>query len=163
MIERASEIRGRLEDGSLVASAAVGDELQLRRTTDSGKTWVDVGRPMGRGADLGFGRWLHAIAHGGTTLIARMTTGYGHFVEEVQLSSPAGSVSIEVGRLYLNGDISPGAFDLSSDGQCASTWRQVRDRPTAHLELVFFDTTGAQKVVSTSENKWQPGWLRFLP
>lgn len=145
-------------DGAVLATRTRGEQLQLQRTKDFGASWSDVGTPMAMGEDFGFGRWLSAVEKSGTVLTLSMSTGYGHYVNEVQLTSASGTHRMATGGVYVNGDLSPGAADLSPDGQCAAAWVQTeRDSPK---QLVFIDVQGKQSVVRESA---EPGYFRFVP
>jgi hypothetical protein len=142
----------------VLTATEAGSLLQLERSADLGQTWSAVGGPMSMGEDFGLGRWLLSLERQGTVLALSMSTGYGHFVHGLQLVSARGAHQLETGGLYVNVDLSPGAADLSPDGQCAASWVQpgMRDEP---LQLVFIDVDGKQQVAKTA----RPGWLRFLP
>ncbi|MEW5847532.1 MAG: hypothetical protein AB2A00_01920 [Myxococcota bacterium] len=151
-------------DGAVLTMAKLEDgRLQQRRTADLGTTWVDVGEPMTPGPDFGLGSHLVALARGERVLILNLSTGYGDFLDEVQLVSPsAPSQRVTVGGLYINADIHPGAADLSPDGTCAATWVQREGtvfEEDALFELHLVDpTSGTSRVVQTSSRVSQ---LRF--
>ena len=147
-------------DGAVFASSTRGEQLQLQRTRDLGATWADVGAPMAMGEDFGLGRWLSAVEKSGTVMTLSMSTGYGHYVNELQLTSASGTHRLPTGGVYVNGDLSPGAADLSADGQCAAAW--VQATMDGSKRLVFMDAEGKQTVVRESA-EWQPGWFRFVP
>lgn len=149
---------GLQSDGAVLAGASLADgRLQLRRTTDLGATWSDVGEPMQPGMDFGVGRWLLPIEHAGNVLTLSMSTGYGHYLNAVQLSSARGNQHLDLGQVYVNVDLSPGAADLSSDGQCAAAWVQTSVYDFLHLELLDADGT-----VVSLQTRPAAGWLRFL-
>jgi hypothetical protein len=149
---------GLTSDGAVLASTETGDQLQLKRSAD-GQAWADVGEPMSKGMDFGLGRWLLAREKGGTVMTLSMSTGYGHYVNELQLTSAAGTHRLGTGGVYVNGSLDPGAADLSADGQCAAAWVQRGEMNQSPLDLVLFDVTGKQQVVRTET---QPGWMQFL-
>lgn len=145
-------------DGAVLASSTAGEQLQLKRTGDFGATWTNVGEPMAMGEDFGLGRWLSTLEKSGSVLTLSMSTGYGHYVNEVQLTSANGTHRLATGGVYVNGDLSPGAADLSPDGQCAAAW--VQGAPEQVSRLTFLDAAGKQAVVHSST---EPGWFRFVP
>jgi hypothetical protein len=149
-------------DGSVLTGVMRGDQLQPQRTADLGESWSDFGEPMQLGNDFGLGRWLFALEHAGTVLAMSMSTGYGNFVNEVEVISTLGAHRLPIQSIFVNGDLSPGAADLSADGQCAAV--VVRgDGETVlgpHSNLVFMDAQGKQTAVHSAD---QIGWLRFAP
>ncbi|MBL8951597.1 MAG: hypothetical protein JNK82_12520 [Myxococcaceae bacterium] len=149
-------------DGAVFASAASGEEnLQLKRSADLGATWADFGEPMMLGTDFGLGQWLHAVQRGGSVLALSMSTGYGHFLHEIQLITPAGAHRLATKSIYVNVDMSPGAVDLADDGQCAATWVSTDDHFLGAADLVFLDAAGQTQVITSAAS--EPGWLRFVP
>ena len=88
-----------------------------------------------------------------------MSTGYGHFVNEVQLITPSGAHRLATNGIYVNVDLSPGAVDLANDGQCVAAW-VAQDHALVPAELGFMDAAGKTQKVTASQ---QPGWLRFVP
>lgn len=149
---------GLMSDGSVLANTTRGEQLQLQRSADLGATWSDVGAPMVMGEDFGLGRWLWATERGGSVLTLSMSTGYGHYVNELQLTSSSGTHRLDTGQVYVNSDLAPGAAGLSPDGQCAAAW--VTRAPDDVLHLTFMSVSG-ERVEALSLA--QPGWLRFLP
>lgn len=151
---------GLMADGSVLAHTARGEQLQLQRSTDLGATWSDVGQPMAMGEDFGLGRWLMALERSGTVMTLSMSTGYGHYVNGLQLTSARGTQTLTTGQVYVNGDLAPGAADLSPDGQCAAAWTH-EDEET--LKLVFIDSAGAKRTPAVSGTRFHLGWFKFLP
>ena len=149
-------------DGAVLAGTAKGEQLQLQRSGDLGQSWADVGEPMVLGDDLGLGRWMFATERAGSLLVHSMSTGYGHYVNEVQLVTAQGAHRVAAGGLWVNGDINPGATDLSADGQCAVAWVQEPGGSWLHgdpLELVFVAADGKRQVAPGLTS----GGLRFVP
>ena len=145
-------------DGSVLASSTRGDGLQLVRSGDLGRTWADVGEPMMLGEDLGFLPWLYPLERGGSMLVHSMSTGYGHYLNEVQLVSPRGTHRLDAKGLYVNTDVNPGATDLSADGQCAAVWVRLEGLFDP-AQLMLFDAEGKEQVLEIARH----GWLRFVP
>lgn len=139
-----------------------GEKLQLRRSHDLGATWTDVGEPMERGQDFGLGSHLVPVERGGHMLILNYSTGYGDFLNGVQLASPTGNVlTVMAGGLYVNVLIDPGAADLSADGTCAATWTVRDDAETFDqvVDLVLMDAvTNTTRVIRQGDRL---GALRF--
>ncbi len=125
--------------------------LVLKGTTDDGATWTPVGAPMAPGANPGLGQWLQGIAHGDGVLIMNLSSGYGDYVNSVQLVNGASSVQLPTNALYVNANLHPGAVDLSSSGECAAAWSaQVNADPLmGPMDLYFIDQkNGAVKAFS---------------
>ncbi len=148
-------------DGTVLAGSPRGEQLQLQGTADLGATWADVGQPMTMGMDFGLGRWIFALEKNHSVLALSMSTGYGHYVNELQLVSAAGAHRLSTGGIWVNADLSPGAVDLSSDGQCVASWVAPEQHDLGDpLTLVFMDAAGKQQTLTTSVDS---GWLRFAP
>jgi hypothetical protein len=152
-------------DGSIQFSTAREDGLlQLQRTADLGATFVDVGQPMEAGPDMGLGARLVALRKGDNTLILNLSSGYGDFLQEVQLVSAEGVQRESTGGLYVNADIHPGAADLSGDGSCVATVAQRQGTAFSEdsiYELVFLDAVTGTRTVHAWEHPYQTQ-LRFL-
>ncbi len=151
---------GLMADGSVLGQTPRGEALQLQRTTDLGATWTDVGQPMAMGEDFGLGRWLLTLERSGTVMTLSMSTGYGHYVNGLQLTSARGTQTLATGQVYVNGDLAPGAADLSPDGQCAAAWAH-EDEET--LKLVFIDSAGVKRTTAVGGTRFLLGWFKFLP
>jgi hypothetical protein len=99
-------------------------------------------------------------------LILDFATGYGDFLEDLQVASLRGTTTetVATGGIYVNGaDIHPGAGDISADGACTVTWvnRGGSAFTVGTFDLVFLDSrTGTSQVVRTSSTTTL---LRFAP
>jgi hypothetical protein len=140
------------DDGTAFAGFLENGLLQQRSSTDFGATWTPRGNPMTPGMDFGLGQWLYAIAHGDGVLTLDLSTGYGDYLHAVQLVGPSSAMKMSTGGLYVNESISPGAADLSADGQCAAFWSPTGADAGPRLQLSFVDgTNGAKAVLSADQ------------
>ncbi len=143
-------------DGDVLATFGLEDgRLQLRRTADLGATWSDVGEAMTPRQDFGAGNHLLPFAGGDRILILNLSRGYGDFLDEIQLVGDE-SRTLTVGGVYVNGDLHPGAADLSADGACTATWIQKAGDvfgADEKLELVMLDSvTGREQSLRTTSS-----------
>jgi hypothetical protein len=118
------------------------DNAQLKRSTDRGATWKNVGAPMAPGPQFGGGAHLRSFSGAAGTLVLGLSAGYGYYVNSAQLVSGEHAATVEMGSVYVNGDLDPTAAAISPDGTCAAAWTGPEGKP---LDLVFFDALGHRK------------------
>ena len=152
-------------DGAVLQSFHLdGGAMQLRRTADLGATWSDVGEPMVPAQQLGAGSRLVALARGEQVMILNLSTGFGDYLDEVQLVSADGARhQLSAGSLYVNGDLDPGTADLAPDGTCAATWvvREGGAEEEPSVDLVWIEPdTGESRVLRSADRH---SLLRFGP
>lgn len=140
------------EAGHVFTSVVRQAQLQLVRTDDGGKTFVDVGSPMQPG-ELGFAHWLAPIVHQGSALTLNLSEGHGKILNEVQFATDRTRAVIPSGH-YLLGYTPDGAqADLTRDGQCAASWvlndGASLDDP-ARYSLIAIDHDGPRVVATSS-------------
>lgn len=130
-------------------------KLQLRSTIDSGATWTFVGAPMEHGEDLGLGSWLFPVARGGSVLMLRVSTGYGHFVSGIQFVTSTGVQQLKTEGHFVLPRFLADSIDVSPDGEHAATWEVRTEGPA---ELLLIGANGIKRVLLTSS---EPGQVRF--
>jgi hypothetical protein len=125
-----------------------GDSLQLFRSSNLGASWASIGAPMVAGTDMGLGRWMHTQERGGSTLVSSVSTGYGDFINEVQLVTPSGSHSIDTNGVYVNTELE-NSTSISSDGACAVTWTRPEGSDFFDdANLIFFSADGTEHTIT---------------
>jgi hypothetical protein len=135
-------------DGAVMKTTETGDSLQLFRSSNLGASWNSVGAPMVAGTDMGLGRWMHTQERGGSTLVSSVSTGYGDFINEVQLVTPNGSHSIDTGGVYVNTELE-NSTSISGDGACAVTWTRPEGSDYfGDANLIFFSADGTEHTVA---------------
>lgn len=142
------------ESGRVFTSVQRDEELQLVRSDDGGKTFVDVGAPMPRGEELGFPPSLAPIAHRGSALALNLSTGYGNMLNSVQFTADRTHTVMPGGGYYLNYSPLRAEADLTTDGQCAASWVLSDGDPfgaTASYSLVVFDHDGPRVITTASD------------
>lgn len=144
-------------DGSVLATTVIDGRLQVRRSRDGGGTWSDVGQPMQADDHYGGGGWLRTVEHQDGVLVLNISSGYGHFVNEMQLVTRSGARRLAMGGVHMLDEHSTGAAALSADGRFVAAWV---NRGHGLADLVLLDATGSQRVLLKNS---RPGLLRFLP
>lgn len=139
------------DDGALLMGTKVQGKLQLKRTSDLGVTWSDVGEPMEPGEELGAGTWLFPVVRGGSVLMLNLSAGFGRFVNGMQFVTEKSAQHVGTTGHFLTPAFLRSSVDVSPDGQRAATWEND--------DLVLIDASGEKRVLLTSS---EPGEVHFI-